>query len=81
MVEAIIKWQTSPSAFDHLEQPNGDNVLCPWILGLVELCRMIKDFVAGKDFAAGLGIDAIIDGNDQSLICQGLRNHFPQSGP
>ena len=47
--------QARPTALDDLEQTDGDNVLCPRVLGLILFGGMIEELVASVNFPARLG--------------------------
>jgi hypothetical protein len=42
---------------------------------------MVKDLRAAKDILAGLGIDIIVQGDQQAAVDAGIRDHNPERGP
>jgi len=85
VVESEVEGEAGPSAFDGCEQPDGDDVLSPRVTGLVLLGGMIEEAVAGEDLFSDLGVDAVIEGEEESSLGEGGRNGLskgiPQSLP
>ena len=75
------KRQACPATFDALEQANENHILCPGIFGLVGLGGMIEDMSTAEDLSACLGIDEIIQGDQQTAIRYRTWNHIPQLRP
>ena len=55
--------QASPSALDHHQNTDGNNILSPGVACLVDLGGMVEKFMATKDLFPCFWIDAIIDSN------------------
>ena len=62
MIEPVAERQTGPACFNNFKQPNGYDILRPWVFGLILLGGMIKDVGKTKDLLTGLGIDIVIKG-------------------
>ena len=75
------KGQTRPATFDALEQANENHILGSGIFGLVCLGGMIEDMSTAEDISACLGIDEIIQCDQQTAIRYRSRNHIPQLRP
>jgi hypothetical protein len=75
------KGQTRPTTFDTLEQANENHILGPGIFGLVGLRGMIEDMSTAEDLSACLGIDEIIQGDQQTAIGYRTWDPIPQLSP
>ena len=75
------QWQTGPAALDHLEQADGNDVLCPRVAGLILFGGMVEDLGTPEDLLSCLGIDITIKNQDQPAVGFSFRNHIPQPRP
>jgi len=81
VIESGSQREASPAALDFCEEPCGDEILSPWVTGLVAFGCMIEEAVTAEDFLPGLGVDAIIESDKEPAVgervCNGLSDGAP----
>jgi hypothetical protein len=80
-IEPVSKRQTGPTPFDALQQTNANHILRPRVFGLIGLGGMVEDARTAENLLSRLGIDEIIQGEQQTAMRRWTRDPVPQAAP
>lgn len=81
MIGAEGHGQRGPSALDLGKESGCHDVLSPRVLGLILLGGMIEGPVTGVDLLADLGVDAIVEGDQEPALGERLRDALSECPP
>lgn len=85
LIESGSQREASPAALDFCKEPCSDEILSPWVTGLVTFGCVIEEAVAGEYFLSGLRVDTIIESDKESTVCKwrwdGVSDRVPESVP
>jgi len=77
-IDSEVQRESSPAALDGCEQPDGDDVLSPRVTELILFGGMIEETVEGEDLLADLGVDAVIEGQKDRSLIEGVGDGFSE---
>ena len=73
--------QAAPAPMDHLQQAHRHQRLCPRVLTLIDLGRVVEAALTGEHLAPTLGVDGIVQRHQQTSVGQRVRDRTPEHLP
>ena len=80
-IETKGQWYTAPATFDPVQQSDRNDLLRPGVTGRFEPGRVVMEESASENLTTHLGIDGIIQRQQQSPLDGGIGNERPQHAP
>jgi len=81
VIEASGQRKTGPSFLNELEEAEANDILRPGVLTLVLLSSVVEKVVTAIDQFTGLGVDEVIESEDQTFAGLGAGDELPGSFP